>query len=378
MAKGRPLLTPVTQAEKSAGELLDQLKSPEPRTRYAARIELRARATADVLAALKHWLAGLNAGDPEHDRFLCEALWVQQGFHAVDPALVRTILSTKSPDARAAAVHVVSDERERLSQAFEIIKPMAIDAHPRVRLEAIRALSFFPTKESAMAVLEATKLPMDYWVEYTLDATLGALRDAWKPLLDQPEALAAANPAASKFLQEFAAQDGPGGAAIKPMRELLDPATAQPRKNRLMGELAKMKGNPSNGRAVFLRICIACHKLGDQGIEYGPVIHDVGARLKPVELVESIIEPNAKLDPRYQVTNIETRDGQAMTGFIVRDDPQSLTLRIAGGIEQTFQKSTLKKHETVAASSMPEGLANAISAPEFIDLITFLTTQKGK
>ena len=46
---------------------------------------------------------------------------------------------------------------------------------PRVRTEAIRWLSFYPTPEATDALLAAAKLSMDYWTRYTLEAALGLL-----------------------------------------------------------------------------------------------------------------------------------------------------------------------------------------------------------
>src|SRR6185436_1500312 len=64
-ANGRPLLKPVTQFGKSIPALLDQLKEYEPRTRYAARRELGDRPAAEVLVAIKTWVAKLNPSDQE-------------------------------------------------------------------------------------------------------------------------------------------------------------------------------------------------------------------------------------------------------------------------------------------------------------------------
>ena len=50
-----------------------------------------------------------------------------------------------SPDfrARAAATRVLCYWRDRVPDALELLKKLAADAHPRVRLEAVRAASFF-------------------------------------------------------------------------------------------------------------------------------------------------------------------------------------------------------------------------------------------
>ena len=64
--------------------------------------------------------------------------------------------------------------------------------------------------------------------------------------------------------------------------------------------IAKAKGSADNGKAVARRICIACHKFLGEGVEYGPDLMGVGARLKREDIIESIMEPNAKVDPSTQ------------------------------------------------------------------------------
>lgn len=55
-----------------------------------------------------------------------------------------------------------------------------------------------------------------------------------------------------------------GAAATPHLRLLLssDPQSAET-KQKVMGELAKLGGNVNNGRAVFVRSCTACHKVGN-------------------------------------------------------------------------------------------------------------------
>ena len=177
--KDKPLLKPVTQYGKTEAELLDQFREYEWRTRYEARAELRARPAADVLPAVKTWVAHLDPSDTDFDRLRCEALWVQQGFHAVDPALLKQVLAARTPDARAAAVRVAADEREWLPEVQGLLIAAASDENPRVRTEACRGLSFFSTPEASSAVLKALRAGSDPWVQYTAEAALAANQSAW-------------------------------------------------------------------------------------------------------------------------------------------------------------------------------------------------------
>jgi putative heme-binding domain-containing protein len=138
------------------------------------------------------------------------------------------------------------------------------------------------------------------------------------------------------------------------------------------GTIASMRGDAKNGRAIMSRICFSCHKVSGEGVEYGPELTYVASRLNKEELIESILDPNAKVDVKYVTTNLETKDGEAYTGFVLSETNDSLVIRIAGGENQTLKKSDIAKRETLKQSSMPEGLAGGMSATEFLDLVAYL------
>ena len=293
--KGKPLLTPVTQFGRSVPELLDQLREYEPRTRDRARRELRDRPAAEVVAAVNAWVAKLDPKDTAYDRLLCEALWVQQGHHAVNAALLAKVLRAKTGDARAAATRVLADEWERIPNAMSLLKPQIADEFPRTRLEAMRALSFVPTKEAVEAVLLAANQPGDYWLNYTFNATLMALAPVWKDEL-QKGTIATDNPKGLARLKEVAELSKPGGTAVLAVkRYVAESDLSKQEKGRLLIDISRGKGNAGNGHAIYSRVCAACHKVGAEGTEYGPDLTDVGTRLKRPEIAESILEPNAKI-----------------------------------------------------------------------------------
>ena len=76
-------------------------------------------------------------------------------------------------------------------------------------------------------------------------------------------------------------------------------------------------GNADNGSHIFGRVCASCHKIGEVGYTFGPELTDVGKRLNRHDIVESIIEPSKKVDPKYVTTTIMTNDGKIVVGFIL-------------------------------------------------------------
>jgi len=375
-AKGRPLLAPVTQHGKTVPEILDQLKEYEPRTRYRARRELRDRPRAEVLAATKTWAASLDPNDRWYDLHLLEALYVQQGQHGVDRDLLARVLKAKARDARALAVHVMADEWAYLGQPLDMLRPMVNDPDPRVRLEAVRALSFVDTTEAAELALEAARQPMDYWVDYTLQHTLGALQDHWEPALAKGELAKANEPG-----RNYAAAYAKGQPSIVAVKQQLDRLIANDglrgnQRRQLITSVARVEGRVREGRFVFERVCTACHKVQNFGINYGPELTKVAERLSREKLIESILYPNDEVADQWLTTNLTTRDGEEFSGVVAGENDATLTLKLGGDLVKQVAKGDIARRETLKVSNMPEGLAAGLSTQEFVDLIEYLATLK--
>ncbi len=172
--KGRPLLKPAKIAGASIAALLELLKEPEDRTRYRARREIAERPTDDVIAELESWMAKLEPSK-EYEHQLLEALWVHQSHNVINEGLLKELLNTDDHRARAAATRVLSFWLDRVESPFELLRQRINDPHPRVRLEAVRALSFLEGDEAIELALEVLEHDMDEYLQYTLDETMRAL-----------------------------------------------------------------------------------------------------------------------------------------------------------------------------------------------------------
>ena len=177
---GRALMKPARTAGVPVEHLLDLLKEPEDRVRYRAKIELSARNTHEVLPALDAWLSRLDKEAPRYEHHMMEALWVQQWHNRVEQPLLRRMRRSSEPAARAAATRVLCYWRDRVPDALGLLKVQANDDHPAVRLEAVRAASFFQTPEAVALVSEAQKHPQDRFLEYTIQQALNTLK-AFEP-----------------------------------------------------------------------------------------------------------------------------------------------------------------------------------------------------
>jgi glucose/arabinose dehydrogenase len=178
--EGRPLLRPVKIDGQPINKLLDALKEPEDNVRTRAKIELGKHDSAKVLSALAKWIDKLDPKEKEYEHHMTEALWVHQWHNVVNETLLRRNLRSPDHRARAAATRVLCYWRDRVQDPLALLKVQATDDHPRVRLEAIRACSFFKTGKAAEIALEALEKEPDpnkpdYYIKYCLDETMRAL-----------------------------------------------------------------------------------------------------------------------------------------------------------------------------------------------------------
>jgi putative heme-binding domain-containing protein len=380
----KPLLQPIDFEAASVDQLVDSLTIPELRTRYRLRRELRERPKAEVFASLTKWLA--THQEPQQ---LCEAMWIQEGFRDVDPGLLKTILASDEFRARAAAVHTIVNEMERIDNATAYLAAAVNDPHPRVRLEAVRGISFLEKpitveKDGVSKQLTPTELaltvvdhPMDYWIDYTLEHTLYALEPQWKEQKATENFLASSSETAKKHFTRFMHMAGPGGAAVLPLEMADNPEASKRERAAAIKKLAGLRGGDiARGEGVFKQVCSACHLVGDLGKKFGPDLSDVGSRFSKEKLIESIVMPNEEISKGFETVLLLTDDGASHNGFILKEDENSITLGIANGKEEVIDKELIEVRKEMKASSMPEGLVKTIAPIEFLDLIAYLAEQR--
>jgi glucose/arabinose dehydrogenase len=225
---GRAPSSRVPIAGRPVAELVELLGHREDRVRYRARIELSGRGRDAVVRAARAWAASLlgavaaDAGSEREHRLL-EALWLQQQHGVLDEVLLERLLTSPDPRARAAAVRVLRHMRRDVQRPHERVARAVADEHPRVRAEAVVALSFFPNAYAAELTLAARRPGSDRFLDYAVGETMDALRPAWSAALAAGAPFAADDPDGLAWtlarLDTDTLRAAPPGAALD--RELL-------------------------------------------------------------------------------------------------------------------------------------------------------------
>ncbi|MCE6991997.1 PVC-type heme-binding CxxCH protein [Dyadobacter sp. CY323] len=128
----------------------------------------------------------------------------------------------------------------------------------------------------------------------------------------------------------------------------------------------------AQGKEVFLKSCSACHThSGLQGGNVGPDLS--GIRNQPPDaILLHILVPNYEVYPAYQALNVETVEGNTVTGWLLSETENSLTIRTAFSTEETILRKNIKTLTNPGVSLMPNGLEQTMSGQELLNLIAFL------
>ncbi len=128
----------------------------------------------------------------------------------------------------------------------------------------------------------------------------------------------------------------------------------------------------AEGKEVFLRNCSACHSYAaEKGGNVGPDL--TGIRNQPAEaILLHVLVPNYEVYPAYQTVNIETNDGNTASGWLVAETDNSITLRTAFSTEVSVLRKNIKSLTNPGISLMPDGLEQAMTEQELLNLIAYL------
>ncbi len=158
---GRPLRKPAKMVGKPINELLDRLKSTDDDIRYRARLELSGRESQAVAEAAVKFAAGFDAKDIKSALPLTEALWLHQQHKIVNEDLLRKVLASPEPNARAAATKVLREWHPQIKNVGSLLIQLASDENPRVRAQAVVAATYYQGPDAAEVVFAAERLPQD-------------------------------------------------------------------------------------------------------------------------------------------------------------------------------------------------------------------------
>jgi len=204
---GKPLVKPTPIAGRPVPELVSLLADPTDRVRCRTRLELSGRPEAEVVPAVKAWLAKLDRNDPGFEHRQLEALWALRHFDQVEPQLLESVLAAKDPRSRAAGMRVLSSIVDRVPNALDLVRRSAADESPRVRLEALRTATYLRVPEAVEALAIVEEFPSDRQMDYVKKESARVLDPEFKRAREAKQPIAFVTDAGRKYLYRSMTND---------------------------------------------------------------------------------------------------------------------------------------------------------------------------
>jgi quinoprotein glucose dehydrogenase len=272
---------------------------------------------------------------------------------ALEPANARELLRQTTHDSSSALRAAAFSHVAALppAQALELVDGALAEESLAVRRAGIMALASIPGDAAdqrilgSLAALQAGHWPAE--LELDLLETAGA-RDA-APVREALEACTRAREQATPLGAALACANG---------------------------------GDAERGRRIFFEdarvTCLRCHRVGDQGGteiggQVGPELTQVGSRRSRVEILESVLRPNAAMAEGFENWVLVLDDDTSVAGKIESEDGEVVRVVTAGQehVEVDASRIAARRRDL---SAMPEDLAEKISRHELRDLVEYLAS----
>ena len=148
---------------------------------------------------------------------------------------------------------------------------------------------------------------------------------------------------------------------------------------RILGPLAEFDvalegGNERGGRNLFLNNaqlgCSKCHALKSTDKQVGPSLEGIGKRESNAYLLQSLIDPQAKIVAGYGLVTVQLDDGRSLTGTLVEEDEKELRIKLPDGKIETCAKSSILS-QSQPVGVMPD-VKTLVNKRQLRDLVAFL------
>jgi putative heme-binding domain-containing protein len=138
-------------------------------------------------------------------------------------------------------------------------------------------------------------------------------------------------------------------------------------------------GDVTRGKAVLEGKggCLNCHSVGGVGSRAATSLTEIGGLRRAVELQRSIVDPGAEIRSDQRPVRVVTRDGATINGRLLNRDTFTIQLLDSSGRLRLLEKSAVKEIIIPKESSMPS-YRDTLDAQELADLVTYLTTLRGR
>jgi putative heme-binding domain-containing protein len=141
---------------------------------------------------------------------------------------------------------------------------------------------------------------------------------------------------------------------------------------------AKGSRNYAIGKQMFtVSTCIACHKFGGQGNEFGPDLTKLDPKVfkSAVDVAEHILDPAKRIEDKYAMYRLVLVDDKVITAMIV-EEKDGVVKVIENPLASTkpleLKATAIAERKKLTTSIMPKGLLDKLTREEILDLLAYV------
>lgn len=135
----------------------------------------------------------------------------------------------------------------------------------------------------------------------------------------------------------------------------------------------ELAGNAEAGRNLFngRAECNSCHMVNGSGGRMGPDLSRIGEDQRPEDLLNSLVNPDDDVDPRWWRLRVTGPEGNVREGFRMNEDSFSLRIMDSDSELWSLPKNQIQSYERIEESTMPS-YDQRLSESELDDLVAYL------
>ncbi len=142
-------------------------------------------------------------------------------------------------------------------------------------------------------------------------------------------------------------------------------------------KIAKLSGEPLQGKVVFQTRCTSCHRIAKEGNDVGPELTLIRKKFDKSGLLDAIVNPSAGMAFGYESWLITKKDGTTASGFL-QADGETVVLKDPGGQLYHLKANEIASRKQFATSIMPEPTALGLNEQDLANVAEYLLTLKAE
>ena len=186
-------------------------------------------------------------------------------------------------------------------------------------------------------------------------------------------------------IRELVLQGGGAHSDVR-IRDLFERFLPEEQRTKRLGsvikpaEILSLAGSRERGQVVFLETagvtCKNCHRIDGAGAVVGPDLSHIGEKQTRAQLLESMLEPSRKIDPKFVTYLVETKSGRVYTGLLESKSADEAVFKSADNKTIRIRVDDVELMLPQQESLMPELLLRDMTAQQVADLLQFLRSLK--